>query len=129
MAISTKCMEKLIHLHFYFHDTLDGTNPTAIRIAGPSKRSFGTTMMIDDPLIEGPETNSKLVGRAKGIYAFSSQRDSGLLLMVMNFAFLEGTYNGSALSVRLFALLGAENAHITKNLRKIVFGSAKNATF
>ena len=93
-------MEKLIRLHFYFHDTLDGTNPTAIRIAGPSKRSFGTTMMIDDPLIEGPETNSKRVGRAKGIYAFSSQRDSGLLLMVMNFAFLEGTYNGSALSVR-----------------------------
>ena len=86
-------------------------------------------MMIDDPLIEGPETNSKLVGRAKGIYACSSQRDSGLLLMVMNFAFLEGTYNGSALSVRLFALLGAENAHITKNLRKIAFGSAKNATF
>ncbi|XP_030962733.1 dirigent protein 22-like [Quercus lobata] len=92
MAISTKRMEKLTCLHLYFHDTLDGTNPTAIRIAGPSKWSFGTTMMIDDPL-------TKLVGRAQGIYAFASQRDSGLLVMVLNFAFLEGTYNGSALSI------------------------------
>ena len=32
-------------------------------------------------------------------------------------------------SVRLFALLGAENAHITKSWRKIVFGLAQNATF
>ena len=32
-------------------------------------------------------------------------------------------------SVRLFALLGAKNAHITKSWRKIAFGSAQNATF
>ena len=99
MAISTKRMEKLTRLHSYFHDTLDGTNPTAIRIAGPSKRSFGTTLMIDDPLTEGPETRSKLVVRGQGIYAIASQHDSGLLLMVMNLTFLEGTYNGSALSI------------------------------
>nr|XP_023921791.1 dirigent protein 22-like [Quercus suber]POE98750.1 dirigent protein 21 [Quercus suber] len=101
MDISTKRMEKLTHLHFYFHDTLDGTNPTAIRIAGaagPSKRSFGTTMMADDPLTEGPEASSKLVGRAQGIYALASQHDIGLLV-VMNFAFLKGIYNGSALSI------------------------------
>ncbi|KAM4082252.1 hypothetical protein ACJW30_11G157700 [Castanea mollissima] len=98
-VISTTRMEKLTCLHFYFHDTLDGTNPTAIRIAGPSKRSFGSTMMIDDPLTGRPETRSKLLGRAQGIYAFASQRDSSLPLMVMNFAFLEGTYNGSALSI------------------------------
>nr|POF08614.1 dirigent protein 23 [Quercus suber] len=71
MAISTKRMEKLTRLRSYFHDTLDGTNPTAIRIAGPSKRSFGTTMMIDDPLTEGPKTRSKLVGRGQGIYAIA----------------------------------------------------------
>ena len=98
MDISTKRMQKLTRLHFYFHDTLDGTNPTAIRIAGPSKRSFGTTMMADDPLTEGPEANSKLVGRAQGIYALASQHDIGLLV-VMNFAFLKGMYNGSALSI------------------------------
>ena len=98
MDITTKRMGKLTHLHFYFHDTLDGTNPTAIRIAGPSERSFGTTMMADDPLTEGPEANSKLVGRAQGIYALASQHDIGLLV-VMNFAFLKGMYNGSALSI------------------------------
>ena len=32
-------------------------------------------------------------------------------------------------SVRLFALLRAENAHIRKSCRKIAFGSAQNATF
>ncbi|XP_023921782.1 dirigent protein 22 [Quercus suber] len=98
MAILTKHMEKLTRLHFYFHDTLDGTNPTAIRITGPANRSFSTTFITDDPLTEGPEASSKLVGRAQGIYAFASQHDSALL-MVMNFAFLEGKYNGSALSI------------------------------
>ena len=33
------------------------------------------------------------------------------------------------ISVRLFALLGVENVHIGKSLRKIAFGSAQNATF
>lgn len=54
--------------------------------------------MIDDPLTEEPEASSKLVGRAQGIYAFASQHDSGLL-MVLNFAFIEGMYNGSTLSI------------------------------
>ena len=33
------------------------------------------------------------------------------------------------LSVRLFALLGAQNAHNTKNCGKNAFGLAQNATF
>ena len=36
---------------------------------------------------------------------------------------------GKRPSVRLFALLGAQNAHIRKSGRKITFGSAQNATF
>ena len=39
-----------------------------------------------------------------------------------------GNTRGS-FSVRLFALLGAKNAHIRKSWRKIAFGSAQNATF
>ncbi|MFQ6635339.1 hypothetical protein Gotur_010525 [Gossypium turneri] len=85
--MSTKRMEKITRLHFYFHDIVDGKHPTAI--------SFGTTFMVDDPLTEKPKPTSKLVGRAQGIYAFASQSDFGLL-MVMNFAFSEGIYNGSA---------------------------------
>ncbi|KAB2627454.1 dirigent protein 19-like [Pyrus ussuriensis x Pyrus communis] len=45
--------------------------------------------MADNPLTEGPELSSKLVGRAQGIYAIASQHDSGLL-MVLNFDFLDG---------------------------------------
>ncbi|KAB1227537.1 Dirigent protein 19 [Morella rubra] len=96
-----KRIEKMTRLHFYFHDILDGTKPTAIRIVPPPNKSvgqFGTTYMIDDPLTEGPEKTSKLVGRAQGMYALASQHDSGLL-MVINFAFLEGMYNGSALTI------------------------------
>uniref|UniRef100_A0A5B7A679 Dirigent protein n=1 Tax=Davidia involucrata TaxID=16924 RepID=A0A5B7A679_DAVIN len=72
-------------------------NPTARIIAGP-KFAFGFTVMIDDPLTESLEHGSKLVGRAQGLYAMASQHDAGLLV-VMNFAFVEGKYNGSALSI------------------------------
>lgn len=38
------------------------------------------------------------MGRAQGIYTFPSQHGS-VLLMVLNFAFLDGVHNGSALSI------------------------------
>ncbi|KAJ8748787.1 hypothetical protein K2173_011342 [Erythroxylum novogranatense] len=97
----TNPMEKTTHLHFYFHDKLGGKNPTATLIArGPNTTagSFGSTFVMDDPLTEGPEPSSKVVGRAQGIYAVASQHEFGLL-MVLNFAFLEGIYNGSTLSI------------------------------
>ncbi|KAL8542196.1 hypothetical protein ACS0TY_003166 [Phlomoides rotata] len=85
------------HLHFYFHDIVGGKHPTAIRVAGP-KNGFGLTAIIDDPLTEGPEPGSKVVGRAQGLYTQSSQ-DGSALLMAMNFVFKEGWYNGSSLSI------------------------------
>lgn len=100
-GIVIKCIEKTSHLHFYFHDIVSGKNPTTVRIAGPpnsSAYSFGSTVMIDDPLTEGPEPKSKLVGRAQGMYAIASQQDVSLL-MVMNFTFIEGKYNGSSISI------------------------------
>ncbi|XP_059651033.1 dirigent protein 22-like [Cornus florida] len=90
-------VSKMTHLHFYFHDTVTGKNPTATRIAG-RKNAFGATLIMDDPLTEGLEHGSKLVGRAQGMYALASQHDAGLLV-VMNFAFLEGKFNGSGLSI------------------------------
>ncbi|KAI6696648.1 hypothetical protein NL676_016767, partial [Syzygium grande] len=95
--------EKLSHLHFYFHDIVSGPNPTAVRVAeakmtNTSATGFGAVVMIDDPLTEGPEMSSKEVGRAQGIYALASQNDVGLL-MVQNYVFTEGKYNGSTLSV------------------------------
>ncbi|XWS66484.1 hypothetical protein CRYUN_Cryun05aG0203600 [Craigia yunnanensis] len=95
--------EKLSHLHFYFHDITSGKNSTAFRVAeapstNHSSTFFGATVMIDDPLTIKPDVNSKIVGRAQGLYAFASQSDFSLL-MVLNFAFTEGKYNGSTLSV------------------------------
>lgn len=96
-------VEKHTHLHFYFHDIVSGPNPTAVRVAkasvtDKSSTGFGAVVMMDDPLTITPDNTSKIVGRAQGIYALASQEEAGLL-MVLNFAFCEGMYNGSNLSV------------------------------
>ncbi|KAK6928845.1 Dirigent protein [Dillenia turbinata] len=103
-SLATKRMEKMSHLHFYFHDILSGKNRTAIRIAGPPNSTmvtFGNTMMIDDLLTEGRDRNSKQVGRAQGLYSVASMslQSDFSLLMVINFAFTEGKYNGSSISI------------------------------
>ncbi|XP_057450426.1 dirigent protein 22-like [Lotus japonicus] len=95
--------EKLSHLHFYFHDILSGPKPTAVTVAtaqmtNTSSTFFGMVNMADDPLTVGPEPESKLLGKAQGIYGAAAQQEVGLL-MVMNFAFSEGKYNGSTLSM------------------------------
>uniref|UniRef100_A0A803LFQ9 Dirigent protein n=2 Tax=Chenopodium quinoa TaxID=63459 RepID=A0A803LFQ9_CHEQI len=54
--------------------------------------------MIDDPLTEGPEDDSNVVGHAQGMYAFADQQEFALL-MTMNFVFSGGSYDGSTLSV------------------------------
>ncbi|XP_043691939.1 dirigent protein 22-like [Telopea speciosissima] len=95
--------EKMIHLHFYFHDIVSGLNATAIRVSEApstltSTTAFGAVAVLDDPLTETPEATSKLVGRAQGIYASASQNEVALL-MTLNFAFMEGKYNGSTLSI------------------------------
>ncbi|KAK1300680.1 hypothetical protein QJS10_CPB13g00911 [Acorus calamus] len=92
-------LEKQTHLRFFWHDIVSGRNPTAIRVAAApttnaSSTGFGAVVMIDDPLTESPQIDSKLVGRAQGLYALSAQEEVGLL-MAMNFAFL----NGSTLTV------------------------------
>ncbi|MBA0716534.1 hypothetical protein Gotri_019565, partial [Gossypium trilobum] len=53
-----------------------------IRLPNKTATSFGTTFMVDDPLTEKPKPTSKLVGRAQGIYAFASQSDLGLLMVM-----------------------------------------------
>ncbi|KAB1227909.1 Dirigent protein 20 [Morella rubra] len=94
--------EKLSHFRFFFHDILSGKNPTAVQVVPPSNYSsstlFGLVTMFDDPLTLGPKLSSKMVGKAQGFYASASQQDVAFL-MVMNFAFTEGKYNGSTLTV------------------------------
>ncbi|KAK8705262.1 hypothetical protein V6N13_048868 [Hibiscus sabdariffa] len=114
--------EKLSHLHFFFHDIVSGRNPTAVLVASAamtekSKTSFGAVVMADDPLTAAPQRNSKLVGKAQGIYAFAAQDEVGLL-MVMNLVFMEGKYNGSSLN-----LLGRNTVFSTVREMPIVGGS------
>ncbi|XP_058734438.1 dirigent protein 22-like [Vicia villosa] len=93
--------EKLSHFKFYWHDILNGKNPSSVQILSPSNNSstyFGSINMIDNPLTLRPELSSKLVGKAQGFYASASQAEFGLL-MAMNFAFVEGKYNGSTITI------------------------------
>lgn len=95
--------QKLSHLRFYFHDIINGKNQTTFSVASsPSTKNyptwFGMVMIMDDPLTVSPESDSEVVGRAQGIYASASQSEL-VFLMVLNFGFIRGKYNGSNLSV------------------------------
>ncbi|KAG5055227.1 hypothetical protein AAZX31_03G129500 [Glycine max] len=95
--------EKLTHLRFYMHDVMSGPKPTAVKIAeaqmaNTSSSFFGLLDMADDPLTAGPEPESKLVGKGQGMFGFADQNELGLV-MLFNFAFTEGKYNGSTLSM------------------------------
>ncbi|KAJ4901942.1 Plant disease resistance response protein [Raphanus sativus] len=95
--------EKLTHFRVYWHDILDGKDPTSVSIMNPPKNytgatGFGLTRMIDNPLTLSPELSSKMVGRAQGFYAAASKEEVGLL-MAMNFAILDGKYSGSTITL------------------------------
>jgi hypothetical protein len=105
-----KNQEKETNLQFYFHDTLSGKNPSAVKIAEPVDKTksyvtqFGNIWMADDPLTETYDPKSKLVGRAQGIYASSCQQEVGLLMSI-SYSFVDGPYNGST-----FAIVGKNPA-------------------
>ncbi|KQJ88951.1 hypothetical protein BRADI_4g22250v3 [Brachypodium distachyon] len=101
------------HLRFYMHDIVTASPPsypaaTALRAVkgmtplpnDPTNR-FGDTYVIDDSLTEGPEGDSRLVGRAQGYYMFASMTEASLLLSAnMVFTAAAGkNYNGSAVAV------------------------------
>ncbi|GMY16187.1 dirigent protein 19-like [Fagus crenata] len=93
--------EKLSHFRFYWHDIVSGKNPSSVAVVKSplnTTTGFGFLTMIDNPLTVGPKVDSKLVGKAQGFYASASQEEVSLL-MVMNFAFIEGKYNGSTITV------------------------------
>lgn len=117
--------EKLTHFRLYWHDIVDGPNPTAVTIVKPPSNSsqtrFGLIRMIDNRLTQGPESSSKLLGRAQGIYASASQEDISLL-MAQNFAFVEGKYNGSTI-----ALMGRNS--ILNKVRELSVRDRRKWTF
>ncbi|KAL9244867.1 hypothetical protein vseg_018586 [Gypsophila vaccaria] len=92
-------------LHFYLHDILSGSNPSALLVARPnitlgqpSATPFGSVYAIDDPLTVGPEANSTVIGNAQGMY-LSSSKDTLSLVLYVDFGFTSGAFNGSSISV------------------------------
>ncbi|KAJ4771056.1 Dirigent protein [Rhynchospora pubera] len=122
-TVSHVAVEKQSHFRFYWHDKISGRNQTSVRVADAPefKKSISTNFsdvyVFDDPLRTGPDKNSKLVGRAKGIYL-----EAGLykieLLVAMNFVFTDGKYNGSTIAV-----FGHNEALATVREMPIVGGS------
>ncbi|CAJ2638984.1 dirigent protein 21-like [Trifolium pratense] len=92
--------EKLTHLHFFYHDILEGKKPTVVQIIDPSNSAngFGATYMMDNLLTEEQELTSKKVGRAQGLFGLASLEDRGLVMLI-NLAFTEGEFAGSTLSM------------------------------
>ncbi|KAL3623800.1 hypothetical protein CASFOL_032616 [Castilleja foliolosa] len=88
----------MTNLQFYFYDKPSLPKATAIPIVTTPGFGFGTVVMIDDALLKTANKKSKVIGRAQGFYAMADQNTIGLL-MVVNYVFTVGKYNGSSLSV------------------------------
>ena len=111
---------KLSHFQLYWHDIVSGSNPTSVRVIKPANNSspfFEFVSMIDNPLTIGPNLSSKMVGKAQGFYALADQEEVGLL-MVMNFVFIDGKYNGST-----FTVLGRNTVFSTVREKSLFEGS------
>ncbi|CAL9777054.1 unnamed protein product [Musa acuminata subsp. burmannicoides] len=91
--------EKMTHLHFYFYDYYGGPNATTITVVSPpGNSSFGSIGVGDNILREGPESSSKLIGRAQEL-AVQAGQESTAYLSALNFVFTAGEYNGSGFSI------------------------------
>ncbi|KAK9666821.1 hypothetical protein RND81_14G213500 [Saponaria officinalis] len=95
--------EQKTTLQFYFHDNITGDSLTAVKIAqpenaGPGVSGFGKLFMADEPLTMNSSPESKLLGRAQGMWGRASREDSGLF-MAFTYVFYEGIYNGSSVSI------------------------------
>ncbi|KAK1369062.1 Dirigent protein [Heracleum sosnowskyi] len=96
--------QKVTKLHFYIHDTISGENPPSIPVAKASSTdnspfSFGLVHVIDDPLTEGPDPESPIIGRAQGLFVSSSIKDESSLQISINLYFTKGEYTNSTLSI------------------------------
>ncbi|KAI4353468.1 hypothetical protein L6164_002416 [Bauhinia variegata] len=90
-------------LRFYWHDTLSGSNPTSVTVFKYPQNSteayaFGFENIFDNPITQGPEPSSKLLGRSQGFY-FAASKGPMSLFSAMNVVFTEGKYNGSTITI------------------------------
>ncbi|KAJ7520167.1 hypothetical protein O6H91_20G070300 [Diphasiastrum complanatum] len=92
--VSAQTKETIVQ--FYMHDNVLVPNATTISVAGPgsSNGGFGTVVIMDDLLTEGPSPYSKLVGRGQGTYILDSLVAVDLLL-TFSAVFDTSKYNGT----------------------------------
>ncbi|XP_014508461.2 dirigent protein 1 [Vigna radiata var. radiata] len=95
---------KQTNLIFYVHDHFTGDHSTAVTVAGKTGAvsnilNFGTVAIVDDPVTEGPNIDSRLIGRAQGMY-INSQLDGKGLYMVFSVIFSSGEFKGSSLEIQ-----------------------------
>ncbi|KAE8698717.1 Dirigent protein 4 [Hibiscus syriacus] len=98
--------EKVTKLHFFFHDTISGKNPTAILVARPNFAAvfkntpipFGSVFATDDPITLGPNLTSGVIGNAQGIWASTGQ-DVLTLVVYWDVGFTQGKFNGSSITM------------------------------
>ncbi|KAL6651852.1 hypothetical protein ACP70R_010777 [Stipagrostis hirtigluma subsp. patula] len=121
---------ELTHLHFYFHEVNAGApNATVVNVAGlhtvPRNAStFGDVNVFDNALREGPETASRLIGRAQGFAVGASLDDEsgGGYLTAINFVFSDyGEYSGSALATQGHLSMGPSERSIVGGTGKLRF--------
>ncbi|KAH7664311.1 Dirigent protein, partial [Dioscorea alata] len=97
--------EKITHLHFFYQENLSGDSdhPTAVLVAKPNDTasnlaSFGEVYVLDTPLTETQDPNSKVVGQLQGL-SVSVVQDGTVLVFMVDLGFTSGEFNGSSISV------------------------------
>ncbi|XP_073034538.1 dirigent protein 11-like [Primulina eburnea] len=95
---------KKTKITIYVHDYLTGDDYSAVTVAGRNGQAtsileFGTLLAVDDPVTKGPDTESKEIGRAQGMY-INSQLDGKALHLMFSIIFTEGEYKGSSLEIQ-----------------------------
>ncbi|XP_007041908.2 PREDICTED: dirigent protein 4 [Theobroma cacao] len=91
--------KQVTNLHFFFHGTIGGNNPTAVPVARANITSTSNSIVVDDaPLTVGPEPTSEVVGNAQGLEVFAG-RDTTTVVVYLDFGFTKGQFDGSSISL------------------------------
>ncbi|KAK8952059.1 hypothetical protein KSP39_PZI004551 [Platanthera zijinensis] len=98
-----KTLEKYTHIHLYTHILVHGPNSSAVKVVqGPTKQAlgFGEIVVADNPLTEGPDLSSKLLGREQAVYIGVSQDYSkASSLVTANLVFTAGEHKESTITI------------------------------
>ncbi|OAE21765.1 hypothetical protein AXG93_2550s1020 [Marchantia polymorpha subsp. ruderalis] len=103
--------QQYLGFSFYLHDNLDTRPSSSAMTVVPAVGSlngngnphfFGAIAVFDDAMTEGPDTNSKLMGRGRGFYVFNAMNDNGAgLEFVWTAVFNDASgFGGSTLSFK-----------------------------